>query len=70
MDFRRMAQQGLQGEGYYKGQIDGSWGPGTEKAYEALMASPRYRRHAPGWTWAKEVQIVETLLFLNSDSYP
>lgn len=67
--FRRMAQDGLKAEGYYTGAIDGAWGPGTAGAYEALMASPRYRRHAKRWTYSQEVQVIETLLFLNSDAY-
>ena len=70
LEVRRMAQQGLKGAGYYTGKIDGAWGPGTAQAYHALMASRRYRRHAPGWSWPHQVQVVETLLFLNSDAYP
>jgi hypothetical protein len=70
VDARRMAQQGLQAVGYYAGAIDGAWGPGTAKAYRKLMASERYRRHAPRWTWSRDVQVIETMFFLNSDAYP
>jgi hypothetical protein len=68
-NFRKMAQDGLRGNGYYTGPIDGAWGAGTAAAYDKLMASERYRRHAPNWTFARHIQIVETLLFLNSDDY-
>ncbi|PVA05978.1 peptidoglycan-binding domain-containing protein [Thalassorhabdomicrobium marinisediminis] len=66
---RMMAQRGLQGEGYYTGPIDGAWGPGTAEAYRKLIASPRYQRHASGWTWSREAQVIDTLLFLNSDAF-
>lgn len=69
VDTRRMAQQGLQAEGYYTGAIDGAWGPGTARAYQTLIASDRYQRHASRWTWSRDVQVIETLLFLNSDAY-
>ncbi|MBJ3764613.1 hypothetical protein ILP92_17915 [Maribius pontilimi] len=69
IDTRRMAQQGLKAEGYYTGAIDGAWGPGTAAAYRALIASARYQRHASRWTWSRDVQVIETLLFLNSDAY-
>lgn len=69
IDFRKMAQDGLKAEGYYSGSIDGAWGAGTAAAYKRLMASNRYRRHADKWTWSREVKIIETLLFLNSDAY-
>lgn len=67
---RQMAQRALKGSGYYSGRIDGAWGPGTASAYRKLMASDRYRRHAPGWTWQHDVKVSETMLFLNSDAYP
>jgi len=67
--FRKMAQDGLKAEGYYDGSIDGAWGAGTEAAYKRLMTSNRYRRHADKWTWSREIKIIETLLFLNSDAY-
>lgn len=70
VDARRMAQQGLQAEDYYAGAIDGAWGPGTADAYRKLMASDRYKRHASRWTWARDVQVIETMFFLNSDAYP
>lgn len=66
---RRMMQDSLKAEGYYKGAIDGAWGPGTANAYRALMASARYRRHASTWTWRHEVKIIDTLFFLTSDAY-
>jgi hypothetical protein len=66
---RRMVQDSLKHEGYYKGAIDGAWGPGTEAAFRALMASDRYQRHAPAWTFAHEVQVSETMFFLTSDAY-
>jgi len=67
---RRMAQEGLKGHGLYTGAIDGAWGPGTAEAYHKLMASRRYRRHATTWTFPHDIQVIETLLFLNSDAYP
>lgn len=69
ISFRRMAQEGMQGEGYYTGAIDGQWGPGTQCAFEALLASDRYRRHAPTWDFPRNIQVVETLLFFSSDAY-
>ena len=66
---RRMAQQGLKGEGFYSGPIDGAWGPGTEAAYRKLMASERYLRHAPHLTWPHEAQVIDTMVFLNSDAF-
>lgn len=67
---RRMAQQGLKAEGYYAGAIDGAWGQGTADAYRKLIASSRYQRHASKWTWPHNVQVIETMFFLNSDAYP
>lgn len=65
-----MIQRSLQGTGFYDGAIDGLWGPDMERAYEKLMASDRYRRHAPGWTWPHEIKVLETLFFTTSDAYP
>jgi|AntRauTorcE11898_2_1112593.scaffolds.fasta_scaffold05943_6 hypothetical protein len=67
---REMVQRSLKGTGYYEGPIDGAWGPGTASAYRELMGSDRYRRHAPGWTWSHEVQVLETMFFLTTDAYP
>jgi len=69
MGARQMVQRALQGAGYYSGSIDGLWGPGTAAAYRQLMASDRYQRHASQWTWARDVQVAETMFFLNSDAY-
>jgi hypothetical protein len=66
---RRMVQDSLKHEGYYKGAIDGAWGPGTEAAFRALMASDRYLRHAQTWTFAYPIQVSETMFFLTSDAY-
>lgn len=66
---RRMVQNSLKHEGYYNGAIDGAWGSGTEAGFRALMASDRYQRHAPTWTFAHVVQISETMFFLTSDAY-
>ncbi|EDQ05590.1 hypothetical protein DSM14862_02575 [Sulfitobacter indolifex] len=66
---RRMVQDSLRHEGYYSGAIDGAWGPGTNAAFRALMASARYQRHASTWTFAYEVQVIETMFFLTSDAY-
>jgi lysozyme family protein len=70
IDARRMVQKALKGTGYYDGTIDGVWGPGTAEAYRVLIASDRYQRHASRWTWSREVQVIETMFFLNSDAYP
>ena len=66
---RRMVQNSLKHEGYYTGTIDGAWGPGTAEGFRALMASDRYQRHAPTWTFAHEIQVSETMFFLTSDAY-
>ena len=66
---RRMVQDSLKHEGYYTGAIDGAWGPGTAEGFRALMASDRYQRHAPTWTFAHEIQVSETMFFLTSDAY-
>ncbi|CAN0586836.1 unnamed protein product [Ectocarpus sp. 12 AP-2014] len=66
---RRMVQESLKHAGYYNGAIDGAWGPGTAAAFRGLMASDRYQRHAPTWTFAPEVQVSETMFFLTSDAY-
>ena len=66
---RRMVQDSLKHEGYYKGAIDGAWGPGTAEGFRALMTSDRYQRHAPTWTFAHEIQVSETMFFLTSDAY-
>ncbi|WP_323767864.1 hypothetical protein [Marinovum sp.] len=66
---RRGVQNSLKLSGYYTGALDGAWGPATANAFRALMASARYRRHAPHWTWARHVQVIETLFFLDSDAY-
>jgi hypothetical protein len=65
-----LVQDSLHQNGYDVGVIDGVWGEATERAFEELMASERYRRHAPTWTWAHEVSVGETLFFLTSDAYP
>lgn len=69
-DARQMVQRSLKASGYYDGAIDGAWGPGTASAYRELMASDRYRRHAPGWTWPHDVKVLETMFFLTTDAYP
>lgn len=69
-DGARLVQDSLQQNGYDVGVVDGVWGAATEQAFEDLMASERYRRHAPTWTWAHEVSVSETLFFLTSDAYP
>jgi len=67
---RKMVQQSLKGTGYYHGTIDGTWGVQTERAYRRLMASARYKRHAPDWTWGHEARVIDTLFFLTSDAFP
>lgn len=69
-DARIMIQRSLRGNGLYSGPLDGTWGPQTERAFEELMASERYRRHATRWTWTHDVSVMETLFFLTSDAYP
>ncbi len=67
--FRRSAQTALKNAGFYKGRIDGAWGPGTASAYTALMSSERYRRQAKTWTASREDQVNETLTFLTSNAH-
>lgn len=68
-DTRSYLQQGLQGNGYYRGGIDGAWGPGTAAAYQQLMNSPKYRTAAARWEWDHKISVIETLFFLTTDAY-
>lgn len=66
---REMIQGTMRSSGYYRGAIDGVWGPGMAMAFEQMMQTPVYRRAATNWTWTRDVQISETLFFLTSDAY-
>ncbi|WP_157374326.1 peptidoglycan-binding domain-containing protein [Salipiger sp. CCB-MM3] len=68
-DMRKYLQETLKSHGHYQGGIDGSWGPGTARGYELLMQTPRYRKYAPTWTWARDAQVVETLTFYTTDAW-
>jgi hypothetical protein len=63
---RRDAQMGLKKAGYYRGGIDGAWGPGTANGYASLLQSEQYRRAARDWDGPRERQIEDTLLFLSA----
>ncbi len=66
---RKMVQQAMKAAGYYDRAIDGAWGDGMKRAYSHLLASKRYRDVSSKWTWSRNVQVVETLMFLTSDAY-
>lgn len=58
----RLAQTVLQGLGYYAGEVDGRWGPGTRGAITAFNAAHGYGRDNPVLSVASLVWIGEQTL--------